>query len=80
MSGDLTDVQLLTCKARVADNSSFPRASANRIDAKYGNYSFYTSFFQIFQRQATWSLIIISCVMVVACKDNHPVTCFVMKR
>ena len=76
MSGDPTDAQLLTCKAKVADVSMFPRASANWINAKYGNFFF----FQIFQRQVTWSLIIISCVMVVACKDNHPVAWFVMKR
>ena len=38
MSGDPTDAQLLTCKARVADISTFPHASANQIDAKYGNY------------------------------------------
>ena len=75
MSGDPTDAQLLTCKARVADVSTFPHASANQIDTKYGNYIF----FQIFQRQVTWSLII-SCIMVVACKDNRPVTCLVMKR
>ena len=76
MSGDPTDAQLLTCKARVADVSMFPHASANQIDTKYGNYIF----FQIFQRQATWSLIIISCIMVVACKDNHLVACLIMER
>ena len=77
MSGDPTDAQLLTCKARVADVSMFSHASANQIDAKYGNYIF---FVQIFQRQATWSLIIISCILVVACKDNRLVTCLIMKR
>ena len=28
----------------------------------------------------TWSLVIISCIMVVACKDNRPVACLVQKR
>ena len=46
MSGVPTDAQLLTCKARVADVSTFPRASANRIDAKYGNYIFLFKFFK----------------------------------
>ena len=45
MSGDPTDAQLLTCKARVADVSMFPHASANGIDAKYGNYIFFCSNF-----------------------------------
>ena len=44
MAGDLTDAQLLTCKARVAGVSTFPRASANRIDAKYGKYIFCSNF------------------------------------
>ena len=44
MSGDPTDAQLLTCKARVVDVPMFPRASANRIDANYGNYIFFQSF------------------------------------
>ena len=34
----------------------------------------------IFQRQVTWSLISISCIMGVACKDNHLVTCLVIKK
>ena len=77
MSGDPTDVQLLTCKAREVDVSMFPHALANRINANYGNYIF---FLFVFQRQVTWSLIIISCIMVVACKGNRPVTCLVMKK
>ena len=77
MSGDPTDAQLLTCKARGDDVSTFPRALANQIDANYGNYIY---FLFIFQRQSTWSLIIISCIMVVACKDNRPVACLIMKK
>ena len=46
MSGDPTDAQLLTCKARVADVSTFPHALANQIDAKYGNYFFLFKFFK----------------------------------
>ena len=76
MSGEPTDTQLLTCKAREADASTFPRALANRIDACCGNYIFLF----IFQRQATWSLVIISCIMVVACKDNCLVACLVQKK
>ena len=76
MSGEPTDTQLLTCKAREADASTFPHALANRIDASYGNYIFLF----IFQRQVTWSLVIISCIMVVTCKDNRPVACLVQKR
>ena len=41
MSGEPTDAQLLTCKTREVDVSMFPRASANRIDANYGNYIFF---------------------------------------
>ena len=44
MSGDPTDAQLLTCKARVANVSTFPHALANRINAKYGNYFFCSNF------------------------------------
>ena len=44
MSGDPTDAQLLTCKARVADAATFPCASANWIDVKYGNYLFCSNF------------------------------------
>ena len=40
MSGEPTDAQLLTCTAVEADVSTFPRASANQIDASYGNYVF----------------------------------------
>ena len=46
MSGDPTDAQLLTCKAREVDVSTFPCASANRIDANYGNYIFFCLFFK----------------------------------
>ena len=46
MSGEPTDAQLLTCKAREADASTFPRALANRIDVNYGNYIFFYSFFK----------------------------------
>ena len=46
MSGEPTDAQLLTCKAREADASTFPHALANRIDASYGNYIFFCSFFK----------------------------------
>ena len=76
MSGEPTDAQLLTCKAREADASMFPCALANRIDPSYGNYIFLF----VFQRQATWLLVIISCIMVVACKDNRPVACLVLKK
>ena len=44
MSGEPTDVQLLTCKAREVDVSTFLRASANRINANYGNYIFFIHF------------------------------------
>ena len=44
MSGDPTDAQLLTCKAREVDVSTFPRASANWIDTNYGNYIFFVRF------------------------------------
>ena len=77
MSGEPTDAQLLTCKAVEADASTFPRAVANRIDASYGNYIYFLFMF-VFQRQATWSLVIISCIMVVACKDSRPVACIGM--
>ena len=72
MSEEPTDAQLLTCKAVEAGVSTFPRAVANRIDASYGNYIF------IFSRQATWSLVIISCIRVVACKDSRPLACIDM--
>ena len=44
MSRDPTDAQLLTCKAREVDVSTFPCASANRIDANYGNYISFVRF------------------------------------
>ena len=50
MSRDPTDVQLLTCKAREVDVSTFPRASANRIDANYGNYIYIYFFFFRFSK------------------------------
>ena len=77
MSGEPTDAQLLTCKAVEADASTFPRAVANRIDASYGNYIYFLFMF-VFQRQATWLLVIISYIMVVACKDSRPVACISM--
>ena len=46
MSGEPTDAQLLTCKAREADASTFPHALANQIDASYGNYIYFCSFFK----------------------------------
>ena len=47
MSGEPTDTQLLTYKAVEADASTFPHAVANRIDASYGNYKFFCSFFKV---------------------------------
>ena len=46
MSGEPTDAQLLTCKAREVDISTYPCASANQIDASYGNYIYFCSFFK----------------------------------
>ena len=77
MSGEPTDAQLLTCEAVEADASTFPHAVANQINASYGNYIYFLFMF-VFQRQATWSLVIISCIMVVACKDCRPVACISM--
>ena len=76
MSGDPTDAQLLTCKARVVDVSTFSHTSANRINTNYGNYIF------LFCSSKTSDLVAYYyfMIIVVACKNNCPVACLTMKK